>query len=563
MRGDCSGADIVIEVPRPGSMLRDPRMLIALGLLLVAVLVLVVALALGGSTGTPPAAARAQRSAPLESIFEADAQLEADPAATLDLFRRLGVARVRLFVPWGALGARLPIAPDPLSRRRPRFDAANPAAYPASGWAVYDAIDRAAAARRIGLDFSLGPPAPVWATARGAPPGPTGVWKVSAADFGQFVHALGTRYSGHYPDPLNPGKKLPRVGFWALWNEPNLGIELAPQAIDRGTLEVSPVLYRGLLDAAWSALKATGHGGDTILIGELAPRGSTVGPVPGDFDMMVPLRFLRALYCVDASYNQLRGPAAAARGCPTTAAGSARFVASHPALFHASGFADHPYPQGQPPTVVTPDEPDYADFAALPKLQSTLDRLQQVYGSDTRFPIYSTEFGYETNPPEKLIRAISAGTAAQYMNWAEYLSWRNPRIRSYDQYLLMDSPSGMFATGLEYANGARKATYDAYRMPLFLPVSSARRGRPTEVWGCVRPAHYALIGSKRSQHVEIQFKPDRATKGFHTVSSVPLSDADCYFDVRQAFPSSGSVRLKWSYPGGPAIFSRTARVDVR
>ena len=89
-------------------------MLISLALLLVAVLVLVLALALGGGAGTRSVSSGAPRSAPLESIFEADAQLEADPAGTLELFRRLGVDRVRLFVPWGALGGRPPIAPDPL-----------------------------------------------------------------------------------------------------------------------------------------------------------------------------------------------------------------------------------------------------------------------------------------------------------------------------------------------------------------------------------------------------------------------------------------------------------------
>ena len=235
------------------------------------------------------------------------------------------------------------------------------------------------------------------------------------------MRAVGTRYSGHYPDPLHPGQELPRVSFWGIWNEPNLGIYLAPQAIDSGKLEVSPVYYRRIVDAAWSALQATGHGHDTILIGELAPDGATVGPVPGDFDMMAPLRFLRALYCVDSAYHQLRGLAASQRGCPTTAASSARFVAEHPGLFHASGVADHPYSQGLPPNQPPPLEPDYAEFADIPNLETTLDRLQQAYGSSTRFPIYSTEFGEQTDPPEKLIRALPPVTAAYYMNWAEYL----------------------------------------------------------------------------------------------------------------------------------------------
>ena len=39
--------------------------------------------------------------------------------------------------------------------------------------------------------------------------------------------------------------------------------------------------------------------------------------------------------------------------------------------------------------------------------------------------------------------AVSPALAASYLNWAEYLTWRDPRIRSYDQYLLIDPPRGM------------------------------------------------------------------------------------------------------------------------
>ena len=35
-----------------------------------------------------------------------------------------------------------------------------------------------------------------------------------------------------------------------------------------------------------------------------------------------------------------------------------------------------------------------------------------------------------------------------------------------------------------------------------------------------------------------------------------------YFDVLLKFPSTGSVRLAWSYPGGPQIFSRTVSVHL-
>ena len=131
------------------------------------------------------------------------------------------------------------------------------------------------------------------------------------------------------------------------------------------------------------------------------------------------------------------------------------------------------------PNVATPNEPDYADLPKLPDLEATLDGAIAAYGLSTKFPIYDTEFGYQTNPPEKIARAISPTLAAYYMNWAEYISWSDPRVASWDQYLLTDPPPpSNFDTGLEFANGTPKdPMYDAFRMPLYLPTRRASRAR--------------------------------------------------------------------------------------
>lgn len=491
----------------------------------------------------------------LETIFEDEGHLHTDPAGTLDLLARLGVDRVRVYIPWQS------IAPAATSRHAPAaFNARDPAAYPAAAWAIYDLIVRDAAQRRMGLDLTLGGPVPVWALGKGAPRSPWFSWKPSAAAFGAFVRAVATRYSGHYKPPGST-TALPRVDFWAIWNEPNYGPDLAPQAIHHSTVEVSPLLYRQLVGAAWSALHETGHGGDTFLIGETAPRGVTAGDNPGNFSGMVPLRFVRALYCVDGSFHPLRGAAASLRGCPSSGEAHA-FAASNPALFHASGFSDHPYPQGgMPPNELTPDEPDYADLASLPRLVHTLDRATAAYGVDVKFPIYSTEFGYQTNPPETIEHTTDPVTAGMYMNWSEYLSWRDPRLRSYDQFLLSDPPtanaSGGFATGLEFKDGRPKATYDAFLLPLFLPGGTAATS--VEVWGCVRPAKYAQDHDGAVPPVKIGFRS--GTSGpFKTVQTVPITDPRGYFDVHVKLTHRGYVQLSWTYPHGATIRSRIARL---
>jgi hypothetical protein len=492
------------------------------------------------------------------SIFEAELQLRGTPAATaknMDLLRKLGVDVIRLYMPWGQF------APSPTSHIQPKFNATDPASYDPATWSIYDTIIRDAAQRKMGIDLTIGEPAPLWATGSNPPAGgPHLQWEPSATEFGQFVRAVGTRYSGTYK-PAGEPSALPRVKFWAIWNEPNYGVDLAPQAIDNSTVEVSPRLYRGLLDAAWSALGATGHGHDTILIGEVAPRGITIGNNPGNFSGMVPLRFIRALYCVGSNFKPLQGQQASMRGCPTTASASKQFVSQNPGLFQASGFSDHPYPQGKvPPNVATTAEPDYADLPALPKLEQTLDTIQKTYGSSKRFAIYSTEFGLQTNPPEKIARAVNSALAADYLNWSEYITWRNPRVFSYDQYLLTDPPAGNFATGLEYENGTPKPQlFDAYRLPLFLPVTKATKGKALEVWGDVRPAHTVAGGT--SQPVQIQFQAG-SHGAFKTLKSFPASSKHGYFDLKMSFPSSGTVRLTWAYPHGPTIHSRPVTVTV-
>jgi hypothetical protein len=546
--------------------------------------------AVGAALVSLPAAAAAQTNQ--VAIFQDDVRMLSAPGPTLETLRELGVGVVRVRLAWNA------VAP---SKRPPAgFKGADPAAYPAANWSIYDQIVRDARTDGIAVDFSLTGPAPLWASAPGVPAGTpslfAGAWEPSAADFFQFVEAVATRYSGSYDPTLgviahgNPGD-LPRVTFWELWNEPNFGEDLAPQAIKGSTVPTGAPEYRTLLEAGWSALGLTGHGRDTIVIGNLAARGTSGQPsrgapqgYPGNFGQTKPLQFIRTLYCVDSSYRELRGGAAAAVGCPTTAAASRSFRRRNPALFNATGFATHPYPVNRPPTQASSNDPDFTEFSELPRFGSTLDRLTRIYGSGKRFQIFNTEYGYITNPPNhSSAHFASPSTAAYYDNWAEYLSWRSSRIANSMQYLLYDpNPTqntpeyGGFASGLILFNGSRLPGYNAYRLPLFLPVTSARGGRSLEVWGCLRPAHFARLDTAGTpQEVQVQFQGG-SRGAFTTLRTVTVTNTRGYFDLHMTFPASGSVRLAWSYPlddplltaslitpGDPdTIYSRTVQVKV-
>ena len=182
--------------------------------------------------------------------------------------------------------------------------------------------------------------------------------------------------------------------------------------------------------------------------------------------------------------------------------------------------------------------------------------------------MWSTEYGFRTRPPDPA-EGVSQANQAIYMNEAEYLSYKQSRLDSYSQYALIDqAPPASFDTGLINPNGKPKPGYAAYRMPVWLPSASTRKGRKLEVWGDVRPAYYAKLDTGKAQSVLVQFQA--GSKGaWTTIATVPIKNARGYFDVHLAFPSSGAVRLAWTYPtgdpllGGGTVTSRTEKITVK
>ncbi len=555
-------------------------------------------------------ASRAQAAGNQVAIIQDDAQLLTNPVGTLLRFRQLGAQQVRVALRWQL------IAPDPNSFKAPaHFDAANPADYPARLWAPYDAIVRDATADRIQVNFNVVGGAPLWATGPGMPKAtmaqgwPFHNWEPNANDFFQFMRAVGERYSGSY----NPGRRrlmphnrgdLPRVDFWSIWNEPNYGPSLAPQALPGHQLPghvpvpASGRMYRALVAAAWAALHMTGHGNDGFLIGELAPRATNV-PF-GNFNGMLPTTFVQSLYCLGSNYRPLRGELATLEGCPANLAGTRAFVARNAGLFKAGGFSDHAYmrwfPPNQeenytsnsgqryPPSVWSSLVHGFSSFGTIGNLTSALNRSFGAYGWKRHLPIWNTEFGYMTDPPKRPNKkdqspAVSPATAAYYDNWAEYLSWKNPQIGSFEQYLLFDPlrPSfsnnfGGYASGLVFYNGRPKPGYAAWRLPLYMPHTVAgSRFQPLEVWGDVRPAYYQMLDQKHSRvTTQLLFK-SASGGGYTLLDTVTIHSRQGYFDVHLKFPSSGTLLMRWYYPtdalfgaaSGQAVFSRSIRVTVR
>lgn len=518
------------------------------------------------------AAPTAGASTTQQFIFQDDGALHANLASALTSMRSLGATVVKVTVPWNG------IAPNADSRTAPKnFTASNPASYSASAWDFFDLLDRQAAADGLKVDFMVTGPAPLWATATGVSPKATykGAWKPNAADFGSFMKALGTRYSGKYK-PKGLTYVLPRVSMWSIWNEPNDGPDLAPQATDNNTVYTGAEMYRSLLSHAWGALASSGHTTktDTITIGETAPRGVVGAGLPGTSGGTVPVTFLQYLYCVNSKNKELTGKAATAQGCPGSAS---TFKRQNPALFDASGYADHPYAQGvEPgtPTYACPhlqycwnyktkqSSPGYLDLGEISRLTSLLKTL-----TGRSWPIWNTEFGYWTTPPDNtsnpIIKheAVSPATAALYLNWAEYISYENPLIASYSQFLLVDPLDDAFSTGLELHSGAKLATYAAYETPMFMPTTTAASASSLTVWGGIRPIATVLSKASLRPKAMIQFQAG-GHGSWKTLNTIKITNSRGYFDVKVRFTTSGNVRVAWDQ-GKTLVTSRTQKITVR
>src|SRR5262249_2276157 len=139
--------------------------------------------------------------------------------------------------------------------------------------------------------------APAWAQAPGRPAAvPQGTWRPNPQALEQYGIALGRRYSGHFPDPANPGHMLPRVAAFQVWNEPNLSAYLNPQW--SGGKPAAPVIYRQMLNAFYRGVKSVDPGAMVVTAGT-APFGD---PQPGG-ERIQPALFWRVVLCLKATSN--------------------------------------------------------------------------------------------------------------------------------------------------------------------------------------------------------------------------------------------------------------------
>lgn len=370
---------------------------------------------------------------------------EAASGIWLDRAVRARSSIVRVNVSWAA------IAPS-----RPPAHPADPA-WPGYRWTDLDAAVRDTAAHGLRVLFTVGW-APRWAEGPGRPRDiEPGAWKPRPGAYGAFAHALATRYSGTFPDPLRPGVSLPRVGLYEAWNEPNLDVYLAPQWV--GKRLVGPTLYRPLLNQFYAGVKDV-QPGATVLAGAQAP----FGDLPGG-ERTPPVQFLRSLLC-------LQGAQLKPRPC------------SRPA--HLDALSHHPIAVGAPlRSALSPLNATTPDLRRLERVLRKAERRGRVLPGGRR-PLWVTEFWYDSRPPDP--HGLPLATQARWYEQALYLFWR-AGARAALTLQLADSPRGQgyaftLQSGVFFRDGRPKPSYTAFRFPL---VGERLRDGKVLVWG-IAPA---------------------------------------------------------------------------
>jgi Cellulase (glycosyl hydrolase family 5) len=353
---------------------------------------------------------------PAEAVRAASVPIPALPQPILLGFQddqsfRWSPDRQRLLTEASGAGARIvrtnvywwQAAPERPARPRDPFD-------PAYRFADLDELVRNAQLRGIRILLTIwGTPA--WANGgAGHNHAPT-----HASDLGDFAHAVAARYSGTHAG-------YPYVGYYSVWNEPNLGQFLVPQ-YDRRGRPVAPAIYARLYRAAYAGIKSASPTA-AIAIGETAPRGR-------DY--------------VEQGISQTESPGR-----------FAELLARQRPRLRFDAWAHHPYPTAPnlPPT----------QLARWPNVTlSQLSRFEaalRTWFHRPNVPIWITEYAYQTSPPATL--GVSYAMQASYLRRGLGMAASHPWVRMVIWFTFRDAIGNAWESGLLAGGSERKPALAAF-----------------------------------------------------------------------------------------------------
>lgn len=345
-----------------------------------AIVVVVGAVMLSGSDATAPIGAVAA----VQDDHLSTASIE-DIPARLDLLAATKATTTRVDLFWNSIAPVRPRTPaDP--------------ADPAYDFARADLIMQGLAERGITPIVSVYS-TPEWSSGGevDAVGGPVNRLAPDPEDFGQFMAAVASRYSGEFAAPA--GEILPEVRYLEVWNEPNLDGFLQVE----GDAEARLDAYAAMDAEAYPAIKKANPDAQ-VIVGVGGPRSSTSATGVGAIEWLRGLR---------------------ERAIPLDA------------------YSQHVYPSAAP-TVDTEVVPSWSSIGRV------LDELDE-WRAEPAIPLYITEAGYTTAATRFRDTKVTEQQQAEYLTQIYSLpQLRTDRIRAVVWFNLQDNadwPAGLLEDG--------------------------------------------------------------------------------------------------------------------
>ncbi len=226
-------------------------------------------------------------------------------------------------------------------------------------------------------------------------------------------------------------KRYPWVRMWEVWNEPNLRTFLRPN---------SPGLYvQRLLNPTYDALHRLRRD-LRVAGGATSPRKTPTG--------MAPVAFMRGMRAAHARLD---------------------------------AYSHHPYPVSRRETPTAPNCRYCKGVLTMARLPDLLKEVKRDFGNKR---VWLTEYGYQTNPPDRNL-GVSKALQARYLAQAAYIAYKAPRVDLLVHFMIRDEAKvGRWQSGLFTVGGVQKPSFDAFALPL---VQVSRRGSRTVLWSQDRP----------------------------------------------------------------------------
>jgi hypothetical protein len=224
-------------------------------------------------------------------------------------------------------------------------------------------------------------------------------------------------------------RRYPWVRYWLIWNEPNKRLWLRPTK--------ASIYVRHLLNPGYEAIHA--------VLPDARVGGAATGPKAAAGGVS-PTAWVRAMWAAGARLD---------------------------------AYAHHPYPS-TPAETPSSGGCKNCPWITMATIRKLLILVKRYFGSK---PIWLTEYGYQTNPPDTFL-GVTLKRQATNLSLAAMRAWRLPRVTMLIQYLYQDEPQlSRFQTGLAFVDGRWKPSLQAFRLPF---AQMGRTGLQAVVWGQLR-----------------------------------------------------------------------------